>query len=64
MPLPLLDSRGTSEPLGEEVFDWVISFDFLLLNGPDIPTLLHRSSGRRSSPDISFPPFSLALSCF
>ena len=59
---PLWDSRGTSDPRGEEVFDWVISSDFLPLNDPDTPALLHRSSGSRSSPDISFAPFSLALS--
>ena len=58
----LWDSRGTSDPRGEEVFDWVISSDLLPLNDPDTPTLLHRSSGSRSSPDISFAPFSLALS--
>ena len=57
------DSRGTSDPRGEEVFDWIISSDLLSLNDPDTPTLLHRSSGSRSSPDISFAPSSLALSC-
>ena len=46
------DSKGTSDPRGEEVFNWVISSD-LLLNDPDTPTLLHCSSGSRSSPDIS-----------
>ena len=55
---PLWDSRGTSDPRREEVFDWVISSDLLPLNDPDTPTLLHRSS-----PDISFAPSSLALSC-
>ena len=55
---PLWDSRGTSDPCGEEVFDWVISFDLLPLNDPDTPTLLHRSS-----PDISFAPSTLAFSC-
>ena len=60
---PLWDSRVTSEPRGEEVFDWVISYDLLPLNDPDTPTLLHRSSGNHSSPDISFAPSSLALSC-
>ena len=60
---PLWDSRGTSNPCEEEVFDWIISSDFLPLNGPDTPTLLHHSSGSRSSPDISFAPSSLALSC-
>ena len=60
---PLWDSRITSDPRGEEVFDWVISSDLLPLNDPDTLTLLHRSSGSRSSPDISFAPSSLALSC-
>ena len=60
---PLWDSRGTSDPREEEVFHWVISSDLLLLNDPNIPTLLHRSSGSCSSSDISFAPPSLALSC-
>ena len=54
---PLWDSRGNFDPRREEVFDWVFSSD-LPLNDPDIPTLLYRSS-----PDISFAPSSLALSC-
>ena len=60
---PIWDSRGNSDPSGEEVFDWVISSDLLPLNDPDTSTLLHRSSGSRSSPDISFAPSTLALSC-
>ena len=40
---PLWGSSGTSDPRGEEVFDWVISSDLLPLNDPDTPTLLHRS---------------------
>ena len=60
---PLWDSRGTSNPRGERVFDWVISSDLLPINDPDTPTLLPRSSGSRSSPDISFAPSTLALSC-
>ena len=59
---PLWDSRGTFDPCREEVFDWVISSDLLPLNDPDIPTPLHRFSGSRSSPDISFAPSSLAFS--
>ena len=55
---PLWDSRVTSDPRGEEVFDWVISSDLLPLNDPDTPTLLHRSSGSRS-----FAPSTLAFSC-
>ena len=60
---PFCDSRGTSDPRGEEVFNWFISSDLLLFNDPDTPTLLHRSSGSRSSPDISFALSSLALFC-
>ena len=61
---PFWDSRGTSGPRGEEVFDWVISSDLLPINDPGIPTLLHRFYGSRSSPDISLAPSSIALSCF
>ena len=60
---PLWDSRGTSDLRGEKVFDWVICSDLLLLTDHDTATLLHRSSGSHSSPDISFAPSSLALSC-
>ena len=45
--IALWNSRGTSDPRGEEVFDWVISSDLLPFNDPD----------------ISFAPCSLALSC-
>ena len=55
---PFWDSKGTSDPHGEEVFNWVISSDLLPLIDPDTPTLLHRSS-----PDISFAPSTLAFSC-
>ena len=34
---PLWYSRGTSDPCGEEVFDWVISSDLLPLNDSDTP---------------------------
>ena len=54
---PLWESTGFSDPRGNEIFDWVFSSALLLLNDPDISTLLHRSS------DIFFAPFSLALSC-
>ena len=60
---PLWDSRGNSDPCREEVFDWVISSDLLPLNDPDTPTLLHRSSGSCSSPDIFVAPSFLTLSC-
>ena len=48
---PLCDSRGTSNPREEEVFDWVIASDLLPLNHPDTATSLHRSY-----PDIFFVP--------
>ena len=60
---PLWDSRGTSDPHGEEVFDWVISSDLFPVNDPGMPALLHYSSGSRSSRGISFAPSSLAFSC-
>ena len=59
----LWDPKGTSDHRREEVFDWVISSDLLPLNNTEISTLLHRSSGSRSSPDVFFAPSSLALSC-
>ena len=46
-----------------KVFDRVIPSNLLRLNDPDTPTLLNRSTGSRFSPDISFSPSSLALSC-
>ena len=57
MPSPALRLKRYFRPPWE-VFDWVISSDLLPLNDPDTPTLLHRSS-----PDISFAPSTLALSC-
>ena len=58
----LWDTRDIPDPHGQKVFDWVISSDFLPLNDLNTPTLLHRSSGSRFSPDIFFALFSLALS--
>ena len=60
---PLWDLRGTSDSHREEVFDWVISSDLLPPNDPDTPTLLHRSSGSCSCPEIFFAPFTLSFSC-
>ena len=60
---PSWDSRDTSDPCREEAFGWVISSDLLPLNDFDILTLLHCSPGGRFSPDISFAPSSLGLSC-
>ena len=63
LPSPPLGLKRYSDPCGEEVFGWVISSDLLPFNHPDTLTLLHRSSGSCSSPDIVFAPFSLAFSC-
>ena len=63
LPSPALELKRYFRPPREEVFDWVISSDLLPLNDPDTPTLLHRSSGSRSSPDISFAPSTLAFFC-
>ena len=60
---PLWDSNGSSDPRGEEVFNWVISSNLLPLNNHDITTLPRRFSGSRYSPDIFFAHSSLALSC-
>ena len=66
LQLPSFPS-GTQEvlptPRGEEVFDWVVSSDLLPFGSPGTPTLLYRSTGSRSSPEIFFAPSSLALSC-
>ena len=63
LPSPPLGLKRYLRPPGEEVVDWAISSDFFPLNDSDTPILLHRSSGSRSSPDISFAGSSLALSC-
>ena len=60
---PLDDSKCTSDTCGKKAFNWIISSDLLHLNDSDISTLLHRSSGSRFSPDISFAFFSIVLSC-
>ena len=54
---------NTSDTRKKKVFAWVISSDLIPLNDPDIPILLHHSSGSCSSPDLSVDPSSLALSC-
>ena len=63
LPSPALGLKRYFRPPRGEAFDWVISSDLLPLNDPGTPNLLHRSSGSRSSPDISFAPSSFALSC-
>ena len=60
---PLWDTEGTSAPVEMK---YLIGSSLLIsshFNEPDIPTFLYRSSSTRFSPDISFAPSSLALSC-
>ena len=59
---PIRDSKSTSDPCGEEVFDWVISSDLLLPNDPEILLLFHHSLPATfllTSPLL--PPLSLHL---
>ena len=58
---------GTQEvlptPVGRKYSTGSSLLTSFLLNDPDTPTLLHRSSGSRSTPDIFFAPSTLAFSC-
>ena len=58
-----LDIRSRVECKTVLSIDRATTSDLLRLNDTDIPTLLHRSSGSRSYPDISFALFSFSLSC-
>ena len=50
-------------PLGNDLFRWITSSGLEILNDPASPTLLHHSTGSRSSPDILLAPASLAPHC-
>ena len=50
-------------PLGNDLFRWITSSGLEILNDPASPTLLHHSTGSRSSPDTSLAPASLAPHC-
>ena len=64
LPSPVLGLKRYFRPQrGRKYSTSSISSDLLPLNDPDTPTLLHRSSGSRSSPDIFFAPSTLAFSC-
>ena len=52
-----------SDPLGTELYSWILSSNLETLNDPDSPTLLHGSTGARTSPDVSLAPSSLAHRC-
>ena len=60
---PAWDSQRPSDPLGAEVFSWLISSPLEVLNDPHSHTLLHAPSGSRTSPDLSLAPSALAPRC-
>ena len=57
---PSWDRLIPPNPLGNDLIRWITSSDLELLNDPASPTLLHHSTGSRSSPDILLAPASLA----
>ena len=57
---PAWDRFIPPNPPGNDLFRWITSSGLEILNDPASPTLLHHSTGRRSSPDISLAPASLA----
>ena len=63
----LTTQRGTDSfppnPLENDLFRWITSSGLEILNDPASPTLLHHSTGSRSSPDILLAPASLAPHC-
>ena len=60
---PTWDRLIPSNPPGNDLFRWITSSSLEIVNNPASPTLLHHSSGSRSSPDISLAPASLAPHC-
>ena len=60
---PSWDRLIPPNPLGNDLFRWITSSDLELLNDPASPTLLHHSTGSRSSPDILLASASLAPHC-
>ena len=60
---PTWDRLIPPNPLGNDLFCWITSSGLEILNDPASPTLLHHSTGSRSSPDILFAPASLAPHC-
>ena len=60
---PTWDSLISPDSPGNDLFRWITSSGLEILNDPASPTLLHHSTGSRSSPDISLAPASLALNC-
>ena len=60
---PTWDRLIPPNPLGNDLFCWITSSGLEILNDPASPTLLHHSTGSRSSPDILLASASLAPHC-
>ena len=60
---PSWDRLIPPNPLGNDLIRWITSSDLEILNDPASPTLLHHSTGSRSSPDILLASASLAPHC-
>ena len=60
---PTWDRLIPPNPPGNDLFRWITSSGLEILNDPASPTLIHHSTGSRSSPDISLAPASLAPHC-
>ena len=60
---PSWDPSGLEDHLGRELYDWMLSSELLPLNDSQTPTLLHRPTGSRTSPDLSIVPASISSRC-
>ena len=60
---PSWDRLIPPNPLGNDLIRWITSSGLEILNDPASPTLLHHSTGSRSSPDILLASASLAPHC-
>ena len=52
---PTWDSLIPPNPPGNDLFHWITSSGLEILNDPASPTLIHYSTGSRSSPQIAYP---------
>ena len=57
------DSHSPEDQSGKDLFDWLLSSDLLPLNNSEHHTLLHRATGKRSSPDLFLVPAQIASKC-
>ena len=60
---PTWDSLFSPDPPENDLFRWITSSGLEILIDPASPTLLHHSTGSRTSPDILLAPPSLAPHC-